>query len=298
MKRLFFSILTGVLFTGISFSQANPQVQSGASASQGSSVSQRANGADVQSGAAAQANGDAAISSQSPDQSAQVSTANQVATSKTVQARLEKPVDARKNKPGDEVIAKTTQATTSSDGVAIPKGSKIIGHVTEAKARQKGESESAVGVIFDHALLKDGRQILLTASIQAISASQQIAPDNFADDQAMTNRAGMAGTVQTAEPGRGMAGGAGTVATGATNRLGGATNSVGSTAAGTINGAASVPNGAASGTLSSTSHGVVGMNGLELNADAANSTEGSVITSTSKNVHLDSGTEMILQVTK
>ncbi len=295
MRRLFFSILTGVLFAGISFSQANPQMQTGASASQGSTVSQSGNGADVQSGAAAQAAGDAAISSKSADQSAQVSTANQVATSKTVQARLEKPVDARKNKPGDEVIAKTTQATTSNDGVAIPKGSKIIGHVTEAKAKQKGASESAVGVMFDHALLKDGRQIPLSASIQAISAPQQIASDNFAEDQAMTNGAGMAGPGQTAGAGRGMGG---TVPTGATNTLGGATNSVGSTAAGTLNGATSVPNGAASGALSSTSHGVIGMNGLELNANAANSTEGSVITSSSKNVHLDSGTEMILQVTK
>ena len=68
--------------------------------------------------------------------------------------------------------------------------------------------------------------------------------------------------------------------------------------AGTLNGAASVPNGAASSTLSSTSHGVSGLNGLSLSTAAQNSTEGSVISSASKNVHLDSGTEMILQVAK
>lgn len=296
MKRFVFSILAGVLFTGISFTQNSTQVQSGASASQGRAVSQGGNGGDSQSGVAAQGSGEAAISSQSPNRSAQVSTANQVATSTTVEARLEKAIDARKNKPGDEVIAKTTQATSSNDGVAIPKGSKIIGHVTEAKAKQKGESESSVGVMFDHALLKDGRQVPLNASIQAISASQQNA--NFAEDQAIMNSPGMAGPGQAAGTGRGMAGGAGSVASGATNTVGRATSSVSSDAAGTLNDAASVPNGATSGALSSTSHGVIGMNGLELNANAANSTEGSIITSASRNVHLDSGTEMILQVSK
>ena len=40
----------------------------------------------------------------------------------------------------------------------IPRGSKIVGHVTEVKAREKGQAESAVGVVFDHAVLKDGSQ--------------------------------------------------------------------------------------------------------------------------------------------
>ena len=31
-----------------------------------------------------------------------------------------------------------------------------MGHVTEAKARAKGQSDSAVGLAFDHAVLKDG----------------------------------------------------------------------------------------------------------------------------------------------
>jgi hypothetical protein len=36
------------------------------------------------------------------------------------------------------------------------------------------------------------------------------------------------------------------------------------------------------------------LNGLNLNAAASNATEGSVITSAGKNVHLDSGTRMLL----
>ncbi len=50
----------------------------------------------------------------------------------------------------------------------------------------------------------------------------------------------------------------------------------------------------ATGQLTSNSQGVFGMNGLNLNAAASNATQGSVITSAGKNVHLDSGTRMLL----
>jgi hypothetical protein len=50
----------------------------------------------------------------------------------------------------------------------------------------------------------------------------------------------------------------------------------------------------AAGQLTSNSQGVFGLNGLNLNAAASNATEGSVITYAGKNVHLDSGTRMLL----
>jgi len=50
----------------------------------------------------------------------------------------------------------------------------------------------------------------------------------------------------------------------------------------------------AAGQLTSNSQGVFGLEGLNLNAGASNSTQGSLITSTSKNVHLDSGTQLLL----
>jgi hypothetical protein len=48
------------------------------------------------------------------------------------------------------------------------------------------------------------------------------------------------------------------------------------------------------GQLTSSSQGVFGLNGLNLNAAASNATQGSVITSAGKNVHLDSGTRLLL----
>src|SRR5437879_9688405 len=48
------------------------------------------------------------------------------------------------------------------------------------------------------------------------------------------------------------------------------------------------------GQLTSNSQGVFGLNGLNLSAAGSNATEGSVITSAGKNVHLDGGTRMLL----
>jgi len=50
----------------------------------------------------------------------------------------------------------------------------------------------------------------------------------------------------------------------------------------------------AAGQLTSNSQGAFGLNGLNLNAAGSNATQGSVITSAGKNVHLDSGTRMLL----
>ena len=46
--------------------------------------------------------------------------------------------------------------------------------------------------------------------------------------------------------------------------------------------------------LNSNSRGVVGLNNLSMSATAGGNTQGSVITSTGKNVHLDSGTRLLL----
>ncbi|MGH8316135.1 MAG: hypothetical protein ACRETU_13410, partial [Steroidobacterales bacterium] len=92
-------------------------------------------------------------------------------------ATLSRPVDSRKAKPGDEVSATTTGDTKSNGQVVIPRGSKLVGHVTEARARgksqgdatsqggaaaassAKGDADAALGIVFDRAILKGGREI-------------------------------------------------------------------------------------------------------------------------------------------
>jgi hypothetical protein len=51
------------------------------------------------------------------------------------------------------------------------------------------------------------------------------------------------------------------------------------------------------GRLASNSSGVFGLEGLSINSAASSATQGSMIVSTTKNVHLDSGTQLLLRTT-
>jgi hypothetical protein len=219
-------------------------------------------------------------------------------------AELSQPVDAKKNKPGDAVTAKTTSATKSNGNVVIPKGTKLVGHIREAKARAKGESESAVGIVFDKAVMKNGQEIPLNVALQAVAASQTAASSSVAQDDLYAGSGAVSGA---GAGGRGSGGGvlggarstagatAGSVANTAGNVGGGAVNStanVAGTATGAARGAVGGLN--AAGELTSNSQGVFGLEGLNLNSATSSSTRGSLITSSSKNVHLDSGTKLLL----
>src|SRR6476659_3448343 len=83
--------------------------------------------------AGAQASGKGAASSSASAQEGQNSAS--LSSGTAMNAALSQPIDAKKNKPGDAVTARTTEATKSEGKVVIPKGSKLVGHVTEAKAR-------------------------------------------------------------------------------------------------------------------------------------------------------------------
>ncbi|HJY85871.1 MAG TPA: hypothetical protein VKE24_03450, partial [Candidatus Acidoferrales bacterium] len=60
-------------------------------------------------------------------------------------------------------------------------------------------------------------------------------------------------------------------------------------------GAVSGAHGAASGVLNSNSTGVIGLKGLSLASDSSSSSQGSLIVSSTRNVHLDSGTQLMLR---
>jgi hypothetical protein len=214
-------------------------------------------------------------------------------------ATLSQPVDAKRNKPGDQVTAKTTQVTKSEGAVVIPKGSKLIGHVTECRERSKEEKESALGIVFDKAILKNGEEIPLNVAIQALASAQTAAASSVGSDDLSAG----AGAMSSARAsGGGALGGVRSTAGAAAGAVTNTAASAGGVADGALNStvnAAGASRGAvgglnAAGQLTSNSHGVFGLEGLNLNAAASNSTQGSLITSAGRNVHLDSGTQLLL----
>jgi len=249
--------------------------------------------------AGAQAGTSASVSAKQGNESASL------AAGTALHAELNQTLDSKKSKPGDSVTAHTTEAVKSDGKVVLPKGTKLVGRVTRASARSKGDQDSTLALEFDRAVLKNGQEIPLAVSIQALAAARE-ATAVGGDDLEGVGVVG-AGAGASNNNGRGLAGTATGAASGAASTVPrtaqGATGAVNSTvnnaagaAAGTTAGATAGASGGlnASGQLAPTSRGVFGLNGLTLSAGAANSAEGSVVTSAGKNVHLDSGTQMLL----
>lgn len=297
MYRTQFLILTAVTLTGMTFAQTSAETQTSTSVSQSTSAQVDRSGAQAQSQTSAQAASQSALSSKAGNYSASAAASNQLASGTSFHSTLQKPVDARKCKPGDEVIAKNTENVKSNGKVVIPRGSRIVGHVTQVQAASKGQSSSQLGIVFDHALLKNGQEVPMTASVQALASAQQTASADMAGDGMDAGVIGGGGAVAS---GRGAVGGAGGLVGGTTRAVGSTTGSLVNTstnvaggATGTLHGAGAALN--SSGQLMSSSHGVVGLKGLSLDSATSSAAQGSVIASKTGNVHLDSGTQMILQ---
>ncbi len=285
------TILTAALFALSSGAMAQSR-QTGAQAGAGANAQ-----AGVQAGrASAQTSSDAnanASGKQSEPEGA-------LAAGTALNAELDHSIDSKKAKAGDSITARTTEAVKENGKTVIPKGSKLVGHVTKASAKANGDAESMLAVQFDHAILKGGREVPLQASIQALAAAQGAAAAAVGGDdlQPMPNAGGGA-MGAGAGRGAGAAGGVGSTVGAAAGAAQRTTAGVTGAAGSTVNGAGNVAGGAgtglgAGGQLIATSRGVFGMSGLALNSNANSSVEGSVISSAGKNVHLDSGTRLLL----
>jgi len=242
-----------------------------------------------------------ATQSTSVDQSAAINKQGAEANAAAVQtatlnAVLSKSVDAKKAKEGDQVLAKTTQDTTTSVGTKIPKNTKLVGHVTEVKAKGKGDASSSLGFVFDKAVLKGGQEVPLHAVIQAIAAAPQIPVGDLANSDT-----GMAA------PNAGSSGSMGSRPSANGGVVGGATNAVGqvaNTATGAVDNAAGAAGSAAQAgvvntgaALNANATGVVGLKDVQLQQATSASANGAVpsLTSNTGNVHLDSGTQLVLK---
>lgn len=227
-----------------------------------------------------------------------------------VKGELLSKLDSKTAKPGDRVVLKTDKKVETADGTVIPKGTRLIGHVTEVQAHQKGHAESYLGLQFDRAELKGGQSMAIHSMIESMQPSASAIADSSmanadAFDAPMVNGGGGVGGSAI---GGGRAGGGGLLggtvggATMATGHLGsdlGATtgSAVGTT--GNLGGRATGGlergvGGAAQG-ASSLGARATGIPGVLLNGDATGSASG-MLSASNKNVHLDSGTQMVLGI--
>ncbi|MGA2369649.1 MAG: hypothetical protein ACLPPV_10000 [Candidatus Korobacteraceae bacterium] len=190
----------------------------------------------------------AAHAGQAATQSSTTPAAGAAGRHGTFTVELIKPLDSRKLKEGDSVEAKLTGGITLPSGVAVPRGTKVLGHVTEAKARSKNDSESALGISFDKVAGSGGGETPIHGVIQAVAPNpnEEISTGGYIDYAADLEK----GSATLPGPD-------------------------------TRRGSTSV--------LNETSVGVLGIKNMQLASG--------VLTCTGKEVKLDSGTRMLLNVT-
>jgi hypothetical protein len=211
--------------------------------------------------------------------------APRIAPGSVIPVQLTKGIDAKKAKTGDAIEARVTQdMKTGSGEIVVPKDTKVVGHITEAQARSKDHKESQVGIAFDHAVMKDGDDVALPMSIQAVIAP----PNSNANNNAGSESAGQPaaapnyGGSQGSSVGRSGGMGSGTQ-TQSTNAPASSESSPSQTAAN-----AREP-------ITGNTQGVVGIANLKLEM-ADDAAQGSVVSSEKNNVKLETGTMMLLKV--
>ena len=222
-----------------------------------------------------------------------------------VNADLVTSLDAKKAHPGQRVVAKATQDVKQDGHVVLRKGTRLVGHVTEAEAKTKANAESSLGIVFDEAVMKGGETVPFHAAIQALAESQSAATMGNDNLMASGDAMGSAGAMGSGGARGGLVGGAGSAVGSTVGMAGGAAGGLGQTAGGTLRSTSSAAGSTAgavgglnaAGQLTSNSSGVFGLRGLNLTSAASNATEGSVVSSKAGSVHLSSGTQMLLRVT-
>jgi hypothetical protein len=81
---------------------------------------------------------------------------------------LDTGLDSKKKTAGDEVDAKVASQVKLTDGTVIPRGAKVVGHVTASKAKSKGDTDSSLAIVFDKVDLPGGKTLNIKGSIRAV----------------------------------------------------------------------------------------------------------------------------------
>lgn len=221
-----------------------------------------------------------------------------------VSGELESKLDSKTAKVGDSVVVKTKAAVKTADGTVIPKGARLVGRVTDVQAHGSGNSDSRMAIQFDRAELKGGQSLAIHSTIESLQPPADLAA-NSVDDGGLG--AGPVGGGARASSGGSVRGGGlvGGAVGGVANTTAGVGSGVGSAVGGTTSAAGHLAGGATA-NVGSSVHAIAGAGGtvvaqatgipgVSLAGDASGSTSGMLFAS-KKNIHLESGTQVVLGV--
>jgi hypothetical protein len=239
-----------------------------------------------------------------------------------VSGELVGKLDSKSAKAGDRVVVKTTETTKTADGTTIPKGSRLVGEVTDVQAHGSGSADSHVGIRFYRAELKGGQDLAIHSEIQSVSRPAGAVESASMEDEGSFGGVGGGARGGARVGGGGLAGGsrmavsetttgtASRAAASTSEHVGAATEGAGHAAEGaghaTVHAAGNATSNATAGKAhaggsaaeGATAH-ATGVPGVMLRGrESASGSASGTLSASKKNVHLDSGTQMVLGVSK
>jgi hypothetical protein len=210
-----------------------------------------------------------------------------------INGELVTKIDSKNAKAGEPIVVKTTEKATTADGVVIPKGSRILGHVTDVQPHSKQNPNAKLTLQFDQAQLKGGQTLPIKSVLGSVAPAAGSASANQVDPFG-TGAPGATGTTPAGSPTGASPGGSPGMAPTQT------TQTQGSTAAMMSNSANNAPK---AGTVVSTQGNVAikttGIPGVLIAANANGqpfSNASGALLGAQQNVHLDGGTQMVLAI--
>jgi hypothetical protein len=196
-------------------------------------------------------------------------------------ASLADTLDTRKTKAGDAVTAEAAEDVSYQRCMIFPKGTKIVGHVVRVTSGGHGRAGSAIFIQFDKATTKEGQEIILNAGIQALavgvvpplgspkSAPKSVPVEDSASSSSDSSDALVVSTLYQ-EPR--------------------------STLRPPLMAPAAEGEFTSDGLFSLESKGAFGRPDLKIYTPTSEGSHGTVLLSSKKNMHLDSGTHLLLVV--
>jgi hypothetical protein len=239
---------------------------------------------------AAQANGAPATAAAAP------------VTMSPVNGELTEILDSKTAKAGDSVVIKTKSEAKTADGTSIPKGSKLIGHVTGVKASGQGNENSQVSLEFDRAELKGGQSMAIRTELQSLSpagdASTSGTPDAMAGPSQGASPSSSSGSMSNPNSPSGAASNSGSAASSPTAPAGAQSqNSPAPGAAGAMPSAGTVVARTGSIEIKTTSiPGVLLASNEPGQQDPRMAQSSGILLGAKRDIHLDGGTKVVIGV--
>ncbi|MEO7660366.1 MAG: hypothetical protein ABIV48_12195, partial [Pyrinomonadaceae bacterium] len=95
-----------------------------------------------------------------------------------IEGQLQNSVDVKKSKVGDAVVLKTTKSVKQDGEVVIPKGSRLIGRITDVQEKTRANGTSRLGLVFDRI---ENREMSTPISASIVSITNVASSARLAD---------------------------------------------------------------------------------------------------------------------